>query len=276
MIKPRERLVSLLSGLLAFTINNTIKSSKKGFKSDSMVFIEWNQMIFPVVANAILRLPETEVYPALLAPICSNWEKAPGLMENLLWGLLFVGLTPECEGRLVDVWHRVGDVVLSSEICTSSSRCLKEDIQNILGLLIFSDRRGILTATVKDWSPPQEITDIIERWCSTVGSHPECFPNLVNLLRTIGFSYISDYGISWLYSCIRGSSNPSAMLEQVCRQNTLPELLHNVWAAYHSVIKQDPDLQQKFIYIVDVTAAQGAPIALQLQRKIEEDIRRGG
>ena len=123
---------------------------------------------------------------------------------------------------------------------------------------------------------PQEITDIIERWCSTVGSHPECFPNLVNLLRTIGFSYISDYGISWLYSCIRGSSNPSAMLEQVCRQNTLPELLHNVWAAYHSVIKQDPDLQQKFIYIVDVTAAQGAPIALQLQRKIEEDIRRGG
>ena len=109
--------MSLLSGLLAFTINNTIKPSKKGFKSDSMVFLEWNQMIFPVVANAILRLPETEVYPALLAPICNNWEKAPGLMENLLWGLLFVGLTPECEGRLVDVWHRVGDVVLSSEIC---------------------------------------------------------------------------------------------------------------------------------------------------------------
>ncbi len=42
------------------------------------------------------------------------------------------------------------------------------------------------------------------------------------------------------------------------------------------VIKQDPDLQQKFIYIVDVTAAQGAPMALQLQRKIEEKFGRGG
>ena len=56
--------------------------------------------------DAILRFPEAE--PTLLAPICNNWEKAPGLMENLLWGLLIVGLTPECEGRLVDVWHRVG------------------------------------------------------------------------------------------------------------------------------------------------------------------------
>jgi hypothetical protein len=276
VIEPRERLVSLLSDLLAFTINNTINTSKKGFKRDSMVFMEWNQMLFPVVANAILRLPEAEVYPALLAPICSNWEKAPELMENLLWGFLLVGLTPECEGRFVDVWHRVGDVVLSSEIYTASSRYLKEDIKNILGLLIFSDRSGILAATVKDWSPPREMTDIIDCWCSTVSSHPECFPRLVNLLRTIGFSYIPSHGINWLYSCIRGSSNPSAMLEQVCRLNTLPELLHNVWAAYHLVIKQDPDLQQKFIYVVDVTAAQGAPIALQLQRKIEEDIRRGG
>jgi hypothetical protein len=236
----------------------------------------WNQVLFPVVANAILRLPEAEVYPALLVPICSNWEKAPELMENLLWNLLFVGLTPECEGRFVDVWHRVGDVVLSSEIYTASSRYLKEDIKNILGLLIFSDRSGILAATVKDWSPPREVADIVERWCSTVGSHPECFPRLVNLLRTIGFSYIPDHGIHWLYSCIRGSSNPSVMLEQVCRQNTLPELLHDAWAEYHSVIKQDPDLQQKFIYVVDVTAAQGAPIALQLQRKIEEEVRRGG
>ena len=52
------------------------------------------------------------------------------------------------------------------------------------------------------------------------------------------------------------------------------DLLHDAWAEYHSVIKQDPDLQQKFIHIVDVTAAQGAPIALQLQGKIEEEVRR--
>ena len=273
-IKPRDRLVSLLSDLLTFTINNTINPDKKGFRSDSMVSLEWDQVFFPIIANAILRLPEAEVYPALLAPICDNWEKAPGLMENLLRGLLIVGPTPECEGRLVDVWHRVGNTVLSSGTCILSSRSLKEEIRSILGLLIFSDPRGIITWKVKEWSPLQQMTDIIERWCSTVGSHPECFPGLVNLLRKIGFSYIPSHGIDWLYSCIKGSSNPSALLEQVCRRNTLPDLLHDAWAEYHSIIKQDPGLQQKFVHIVDVTAAQGAPIALQLQGRIEEEVRR--
>ena len=233
-------------------------------------------MLFPVIANAILRLPEAEVYPDLLTPICNNWEEAPELMENLLMGLLLVGPTPECEGRLVDVWHRVGDAILSSEICTPSSGYLRENVRNILGLLIFSDPRGIITWKVKEWSPLRKMTDIIDRWCSIVGSHPECFPGLVNLLRKIGFSDIPSHGIDWLYSCIKGSSDPSALLEQVCRQNALPELLHDAWAEYHSVIKQDPDLQQKFIHIVDVTAAQGAPVALQLQGRIEEEVRRGG
>ncbi len=270
-IPSSNKLVDFLEELLLFTLNVYIQFEKED-KQYMWAYNEWNQRFFPIIANAVLRLPKNVVEPKLYEPIVNNWEKAPSMMERFLRGLLLVGPQPELEDRFVEIWFNVGDKVLSLDKCKTKGYYLNEETRNILGLIIFADPQGIVTWKVQEWALLKKMIVFIGRWCDTVGDNPECFSSLVRLLKTIGFALIPEYGINWLYNCISKVENPKKFFERTRISSLLAELLYDSWSKQEQFIKQNPKTLKRFVFLVDLLAEQGESIAVLHQAKLQGKI----
>lgn len=269
-----NKLVNFLEELLLFTINTYIHFEKKDKHYNQWTQYDWNRLFFPIVANASLRLPLNIAKPKLFDPIVNNWEKAPAMMEEFLRQLGLVGTQPELEDRLIELWLRIGNRVLSSAYCKSlpGYYYLDNEMRNILGLLIFADPIGIVKWNVQEWAPLKKVTPFITRWCNTIGHHPDCFPSLVRLLKTIGFSLVPEFGISWLYSCVLKVDDHKDFFERSKIASSLAELLYDSWSKQELSIKGTPETFKHFAFLVDKVAEQGESIAILLQTKLQQTI----
>ncbi|TET47497.1 hypothetical protein E3J62_01315 [candidate division TA06 bacterium] len=272
-ISPNRRLLDFLENLLVFTVNNYIHFEKEGRSFNEWAHQHWNDLLFPSVANALLRLPENTSVRRFYDAILGNWEEAPAMMEEFLRKLRLVGTQPELEDRLVELWLDIGHHVLSSSYCKSLGGRLRDDIRNILGLLIFADPTGVMVWRIEQWEPLKRVTGFIGSWCDAVGHHPQCFSSLVMLLKTIGFCLVPESGIGWLYGCIHGVSDFGDFFEKSKATSPLAELLHDSWAKYASAIRQKPETLRQFAFLVDQVAEQGEGIAIRLQSKLQQDTR---
>lgn len=262
-ISSSDELVDFLEDLLLFTIN-TYKHYQKD-RHNEWAHNDWNRLFFPIVANALLRLPQNIAEPGLRDPIINYWENTPAMMEELLRQLILKS-SSELEEKFIELWLYIGDQILSSENCKSPGYYLNDEIKNILGLLIFAG--PFLTWNIQEWPLLTKITPFISRWCNTIGYHPDCFPSLVRLLKTIGFNLIPEFGIGWLYNSLIKVDNHSNFFERTRIASLFAELLYDAWLKQETAIKNNSDAFRYFSYLVDVLAEQGEGIAIILQSKL--------
>jgi len=271
-IQPSNKLVDFLEELLLFTINTYIHFEKEAEHYNKWAHNDWNRLFFPIITNALLRLPRNITKPKLFNPIVNNWEKSPAMMEEFLREFSLVGPQPELEDRFIELWLDVGDRVLSSVHNKTFGYHLNTEMREIVGLLIFADPTGIVKWNVQEWAPLKKMIPFISRWCDTVGYHPDCFPSLVRLLKSIGFSLMPEFGIRWLYNCIRKADDSRNFFGRSRTPGSLAELLFDSWSKQEPSIKQDPETFKHFVFIVDKVAEQGESIAIRLQSILQETI----
>jgi energy-coupling factor transporter ATP-binding protein EcfA2 len=262
-----NKLVDLLEELLLFTINAYIHFEKE----DKWAYNDWNILFFPIIANALLWLPQNIAEPMLFDPIVTNWEKSPAMLKEFLGGFGWIEPHPELENRFIQLWLDVGDRVLASAHNNIRGYHLNNEMGDILGLLIFVSPTGIVW-DVREWKPLKKMTPFISRWCDTVGHRPDCFLSLVRLLKEGGFDLVPEFGISWLYNCIRKADDHKNFFERSKIVSLLAELLYDSWSKQEPSIKQNPERFKHFVFIVDKVAEQGESIAVRLQLRLQETI----
>jgi len=255
-----------LCDLVSFTINNFMHFQEED-KYNKWAHNEWNQVFFPKLANALLRLPHKHV-EVLLEPILDHWEQVPSMMENLLRYLSLTGTQVNLENRLINLWLPLGNIIIDSECVASRSKSGLRDIHEILGLLIFADPTGIVKWEVDEWAPIHKMTGLIERWVARVGHDPDCFPSLLRLLRGIGFCLVPEFGINWLHQCLSRLNDHNAFYRQSHTDGRLAELLWETWIQHSQVISRDSQRFGQFVYLVDRVAKQGEPLAVRLQKQL--------
>ncbi len=270
-IPSSNKLVDFLEELLLFTINTYIHFENEDKHYDELDHNDWNRLFFPIIANALLQLPQNVAEPKLLDPIMTNWERSPAMMKWLLRGVVWIKPQSELEDRFIEIWLDVGNHVLASAHNNILGYHPNNEMRDILGLLIFVDPTGIVP-NVREWAPMKKMTSFISRWCDTVGHRPDCFSSLVRLLKEGGFDLIPEFGISWLYNCIRKADDHKNFFERSGTTGSLAELLHDSWSKQEQSIKQYPERLKHFAFIVDQVAEQGESIAVRLQSRLQEGI----
>lgn len=270
-VPSSNKLVDLLEELLLFMINAYIHFEKEDKRYNEWDYSDWNHLFFPIIANALLRLPQNVAEPKLFDPIMTNWKRSPAMMKELLRGFVWITTQPELEDRFIKIWLDVGDRVLASARNNILGYNPNNEMRDVLGLLIFVDPTGIVW-DVREWEPLQKMTPFISRWCNTVGHHPDCFSSLVRLLKEGEFDLVPEFGISWLYNCIREADDHKNFFERSRTTGPLAELLHDSWSKQEPSIKQYPERLKHFAFIVDTVAEQGESIAVRLQSRLQEGI----
>ena len=271
-----DRLLNFLEDLLFFTLNAYVYYQKEDSHYNAWTYNEWTDLLFPIIANSLLRLPQSVTRPKFYDHLMNYWEKTPAMMEKLLRSLILVGFRPELEDRLVELWLRIGNNILSSKYCRNSGHYFSDEVRNILGLLIFADPTGIIIWKVQEWKPLKKMIPFISQWCETVGHHPYCFPSLVRFLKMIGFSLIPEFGITWLYSCMSKIDDHKDFFERSRIGNSLSELLYDAWSKNGTLIKQNPETLRRFAFLIDRLAEQGESLAVRLQSKLQKFFNKGG
>ncbi|OEU83353.1 MAG: hypothetical protein BA873_14430 [Desulfobulbaceae bacterium C00003063] len=266
-----NKLVDFLEELLLFTINAYIHFEKEDRGYNEWDHNDWNLLFFQIIANALLRLPKNVAEPKLFDPIVTSWKQSLAMMKELLRGFIWIKPQPELEDRFIELWLDIGDRVLASDHNNTFGYRLNNEMKDILGLLIFVDPTGIVW-DVQEWAPPKKVTHFISRWCDTVGHRPDCFSNLVRLLKEGGFDLIPEFGIGWLYNCIRKADDHKNFFERSRTTGSLAELLHDSWSKQELTIKQNPERLKHFVFIVDKVAEQGESIAIRLQSRLQESL----
>ena len=270
-VPSSNKLVDRLEELLLFTINAYIHFEKEGKRYNEWCPIGWNPLFFQIIANALLRLPKNVAEPKLFDPIVTNWERSPAMMKELLEVFVWIKPQSELEDRFIEIWLDVGDRVLVSAHNNILGYRPNDEMRDILGLLIFVDPTCIAW-NVREWELLKKMTPFISRWCDTVGHRPDCFSNLVRLLKERGFDLVPEFGISWIYNCIHKVDDHKNFLKRSRTTSSLAELLHDSWSKQELSIKQDPERLKHFAFIVDTVAEQGESIAVRLQSRLQEGI----
>ena len=270
-IPSSNKLVDLLEELLLFTINAYIHFEKEDKHYNKWAYNDWNILFFPIIANALLWLPQNIAEPKLFDPIVTNWEKSPAMLKEFLGGFGWIEPHPKLEDRFIELWLDVGDRVLASAHNNIRGYHLNNEMGDILGLLIFVSPTGIVW-DVREWKPLKKMTPFISRWCDTVGHRPDCFSSLVRFLKEGGFDLVPEFGISWLYNCIRKADDHKNFFERSKIVSLLAELLYDSWSKQEPSIKQNPERFKHFVFIVDKVAEQGESIAVRLQLRLQETI----
>jgi hypothetical protein len=212
-VPSSNKLVDFLEELLLFTINAYIHFEKEDKRYNEWCPIGWNLLFFQIIANALLRLPKNVAEPMLFDPIVTNWERSPAIMKELLGGFVWIKPQSELEDRFIEIWLDVGDRVLVSAHNNILRYNPNNEMRDILGLLIFVEPSGIVY-NVREGAPMKKMTPFISRWCDTVGHRPDCFSSLVRLLKEGGFDLVPEFGISWLYNCIRKADDHKNFFER--------------------------------------------------------------
>ncbi|MCX6841130.1 MAG: hypothetical protein NTX53_02435 [candidate division WOR-3 bacterium] len=171
--------------------------------------------------------------------------------------------------KVVTLWPAIGRRVLASSLCSNARDVrFRDAVTDSLGLLVFADRFGITKWKVRVWPPVRRLVGWIDEWCRTVGHFPTCYAKLVQLLSTIGFELMPDYGVDWLSDCAARVESFGELMEETRLGQPLAELLRKTWEAYRLEIGTITGRRNKFIRLVDQLAALGEPVAVALQSDV--------
>jgi len=269
-VGPRH--LTFMNDLIALTIKLYILSQETYRDRNRdwiQVPVQWSYPFFQLIANWTLYLPLEQAEKHILRPILFHWERAFDLAEELLRALLLAGSRPELHSRFVRIWRMLVPEILESPTCQNLSGWLDRELRNTLGLLILYDPTGIVSWKVDLWEPVFELVDLIERWVEALGHHPDCFPSLVGLLRSIGFPLVSTHGIKWLYKCFENAGDLDKLLERDGTLSSLASLLHDAWYKQGDSLRADSTTWHQFLVLVDHLAVRGEQMAVELQRKIQ-------
>lgn len=266
-----NELLQLMEEILHFTINTYSYNQKENRSYNYYLSsYDWHSNLFSSIGNALLKLPQEETRQMLLDPILNNWKKTPSIMEVFLQSFVYAITEQGVEDRAVELWHVISDAILSSELCKPIVGHLKSRMGEILAYLIFTHPLRELTWNVEEWTPLQKMVDIIERWVETVGRIPECFPQLVKFLNSIGSVFLPEPGIHWLFYCVKDQKNYDLFFQRKAIKKYFAKLLYNIWSKYSDKIKDNSESFKCISMMVDILSSQGVSLAIQLQNKIIE------
>ncbi len=257
-----DKIIDILEEMLRFTVTSYSFYQDKNDQYNSWDHKDWNQTLFWTIANVGLRIPQDKAKTIFFEHVLENWVTSPPILITFLRSLLAVGGQRELEDKLAKLWLDIGKAIIAK-----LDSCNLRDFSEIAGLLIFTDPHGIISWTVSEWKPLRSLVPLIEEWCQKIGYHADAFPSLVRFLKTIGFSIFSEYGISWLFTCLSRMNDEKAALQKV--SFSLSELLCNAWSKQKAAIKQNPENLRRFILMVDKLASYGNPEAIRLQSKLQ-------
>ena len=269
-IRDLEEFFELFNQISQFTIKNYQHYNLK--KQESKFSYLWTHAYAETIANIILRFPDADERFKFCEQIQSQWERTPVIMEDFLRGFLVSGSNPIFRERFRSIWRNLASQIINSNVVPENPRYLERHLDNILGLVIFSDPWGIVTWKTKKWELLPDFFDIIDLWCKKFGQSPVCFPDLIKLLKSIGFEFMPDRGIDWLFECLKNVEDTNLFVDKIRIGNSFSELMFDSWVEHHEKIIADSSSLTKFNHIVGILVKAGEPVAITLQRKIEKDL----
>jgi len=269
-IRDLQGFFELFNQISQFTIERYQYYQQKG--QESYLSPTWTNAYSKMIANIILRFPEADKKFNFCEQIQYEWEKHPAIMEDFLRGFLVGGSNLIFKERFTVIWKDLAKQIINSNIIPDNPRYLERHLDNILGLVIFSDPWGVVTWKTNTWELLPEFFDIIDLWCFKIGHSPKCFPYLIKLLKSIGFEFIASHGVNWIFECLKKVDDTNAFIEEIRIGNTFSELMFDSWEGQHEKIISDPSTLVKFNHIVGILIKSGQPVAITLQRKIEKEI----
>ena len=233
----------------------------------------WTAAYSETLANIILRYPDQDLRYKYCDQVLSQWEKTPAIMEHFLQGFLICGSNSVFKERFIAIWKKFAIQIINSELIRKKTKHQERALDSILGLVIFSDPQAIITWKTKRWELLPEFFDIIKLWCDNVGQHSNCFPNLIRLLKSIGFEYMPDQGIKWIYECLQKVTDTNEFIKEGRVGQIFSELMYDSWSEQRERIISNQSNLVKFNHIVGILVKSGQPVAITLQRKIEREVR---
>ncbi|MBN1245578.1 hypothetical protein JXA31_08295 [Candidatus Bathyarchaeota archaeon] len=264
-ITESNRLADFLEELLLFTLNAYDCYQEKNHYN-AWDHNEWNNIIFQIVANFALHLPQHIAESKFYRHILNSWRNKPAVMQTFLRSLLLVGCKPELEDELAELWPQIGENILSS-VQQNNIESYHDEIKNIIGLLIFVDPAGIITWNIQEWKPLKQLVPFINRWYETFGHDSVHFRTLILFFKTIGFNLFPEMGVSLLFDCVSKLDDIDKTLNKT--SYVLSELLCLQWSMNCALIAQNGESMRQFTFIVDMLASRGEARALQLQSKLQ-------
>ncbi len=269
-IRDLEEFFDLFNQISQFTIKNYHYYKLK--KQESNLSSAWTHAYSETIANIILRFPDVDERFKFYEQIQSQWEKTPAIMEDFLRGFLVSGSNPVFKEQFIKIWKKLAIQIINSNLVQENPRYLERHLDNIIGLVIFSDPWGIVTWKTNKWELLPEFFDIIDLWCKKFGRSPVCFPDLIKLLKSIGFEFMPSRGVNWLFECLKNVGDTNAFIEEIRIGNSFSELMFDSWNEHHEQIISDSSTLIQFNHIVGILVKSGQPVAITLQRKIEKEL----
>ena len=269
-IRDLEDFFKLFNQISQFTIKNYQYYKLK--KQESHFSSAWTHAYSETIANIILRFPDVDERFKFCEQIQSQWEKTPAIMEDFLRGFLVSGSNPVFKEQFIKIWKNLAIQIINSKVVQENPQYLERHLDNIIGLVIFSDPWGIVSWKTNKWELLPEFFDIIDLWCKKFGCSPVCFPDLIKLLKSIGFEFMPSRGVNWLFECLKNVGDTNAFVEEIRIGNSFSELMFDSWEEHHQKIILDSSTLVKFNHIVGILVKSGQPVAITLQRKIEQEV----
>ncbi len=265
-IPDSKGIANFLEELLIFTIN-AYEHYQKNDHYNSWDHNNWNQILFRIITSVAMRLPVDIAESKFYNHILNGWERKPTVMQMFLRHMLLAGCQPELEDKLAEFWPKFGQKIILT-IQQKEIGFYDKEMENIVGLLIFTDPARIVNWTVEEWKPLRKLIPFIKVWSETFGHQSVHFPTLVQFFASIGFSMFPEIGIPLLFDCLSKLDNRDKTVDKT--SYALSELLCSQWSKNSKQIKQNAESMRQFVFMVDMLANQGQARALQLQSKLQD------
>jgi hypothetical protein len=268
----KEKILRLTDDLMVWTINENTPAADDPHGYRTHAPHEWNSFFLDWVSQLTSSLSLEEARQHVLTPIRRCWPSAPRLTGELLWGYIknHLGfMTPPTEDAQ-DGWREMCHWVLDGPLLAREIRhhFLTRDIADAVSLIVFV-RYGE-TCLKKEWPHAIVFSDVIDKWVSVVGSHPDAYRNLVVMLESLGEKFMPEPALTWLSRCVSNTANSSDFWKKHSNGESTAELLQNMWNRVENVIRANTATLQQYAALVDRLVVAGIPLAGLLQKKLDQ------
>lgn len=262
-----HRLLDVYEDWLYFTITAHVEIEDRK-RDDPFRPHDWTKVFFARLSLRLLALDVDDAQHRFIEPILGAWERAPEMMEGFLRAFLMEASADDVPlDSFVTLWRHIGFAILSAEVVKELRFRYERGIEGTLAVLVFGD--PMTTWRTDAFEPVERCSDLITRWCETVGQVRPCFRALIRLLSGIGFRLFVSHGVAWITASLSDESASVALLQE---DNTitqsLAELLAKAYRQHRDALRASGSTWRAFNAVIDRLVVVGDPAAAELQARI--------
>lgn len=264
------RVLDLFEDWLRFTTGTYVEIEDRAQRHSGHSYRpdDWTRVLCARLGARLLGLDPEEAHRRFVAPMLSEWERAPEMMEIFLRAFLMEASAKDAPlDGFVILWERIGMTILAADVVRERRFRHGHGIEGTLAILVFGD--PMTTWRTDEFEPVERCAELISHWCGVVGREPPCFRALIRLLSTIGFGMFASHGVAWLSTCLDSDdAAAAALLTETSIAQALAALLTKAYRTHGRALRVSGETWRAFNAIVDRLVAAGEPAAAELQARI--------